>query len=77
MSVADIRPRSLDGERALHAGRAVAGDRAEELVLARLEVALIFETPPLETTSPFSLTPLPSTAMLWSTEDSFGESISS
>ena len=31
--------------------------------------------PPFLTTSPFSLTPLPSSAMSWSTEDSFSESI--
>ena len=39
--------------------------------------AVTFETPPFLTISPASLTPLPSTAMLWSTEDSLGESISS
>ena len=37
---------------------------------------MTFETPPFLTTSPFSLTPLPSTEMLWSIEDLFGESIS-
>ena len=42
-----------------------------------LTSALTFETPPFLTTGPFSLTPLPSIAMLWSTEDLFSESISS
>ena len=38
---------------------------------------MTFDTPPSLTTGPFSSTPLPSIAMLWSTEDLFGESISS
>ena len=37
----------------------------------------IVDVPPSLTTSPSSLTPLPSRAMLWSTVDSFFESISS
>ena len=37
---------------------------------------MTFETPPFLTTGPFSFTPLPSIAMLWSIEDLFGESIS-
>jgi hypothetical protein len=41
-----------------------------------LRSAVTFETPPFLTTGPFSLTPEPSIAMLWSIEDSFGESIS-
>ena len=37
---------------------------------------MTFETAPFLTTGPFSFTPLPSIAMLWSIEDLFCESIS-
>ena len=41
-----------------------------------LTSAVILETPPFLTTSPSSLTPSPSIAMLWSVDDLFCESIS-
>ena len=65
----------LDGELAFHAALAVAGDRAVERVLAGLEVDVDLRAPPFWTTAPFSSTPLPSIAMLWSIEDSFLELI--
>ncbi len=53
------------------------GTEQKNVYSPALTSAETLETPPSLTTSPSSLTPLPSSAMLWSTEDLFSESISS
>ena len=53
------------------------GTEQKNVYSPALTSALTFDTPPFLTTGPSSLTPPPSSAMLWSTADSFSESISS